>query len=78
MVDLNPTHAEVNPDAVRFPVDFPTPWMKNTPLHIAVKNKEIKIIKALVWDLNANPEAKNGNDKTPIDYCKQFIKDEET
>ena len=52
--------------------------MKNTPLHIAVKNKEIKIIKALVWDLNANPEAKNGNDKTPIDYCKQFIKDEET
>ena len=77
-MDLNPTHAEVDPEAMRFPVDFPSPWLKNTALHVAVKAKQIKVIKALVWELNANPDAKNSNDKTPIDYCKQFIKDEET
>lgn len=52
--------------------------MKNSPLHFAVKGKQIKAVKCLVWDLKANSGSKNLMGLTPKDYCSKFIKDEET
>jgi len=59
-------------------VDDCTPWLKNTPLHVAVKAKQIKAVKFLVWTLNANSKAKNASKLTPIDLCNKSIKDEAT
>jgi ankyrin repeat protein len=59
-------------------MDETTAWTKNTPLHIAVKNIQIKAVKTLVWDLKANTKALNANESTPIDFCNKFIKDEST
>lgn len=47
-------------EAAKHPVDDGTPWLKNTPLHLAVKAKQVKAVKLLIWDLNANPMAQNG------------------
>jgi len=58
--------------------DAQTPWLKNTPLHFAVKAKQVKAVKTLVWDLKADSSAKNYMDLTPKDYCQKFVKDEET
>jgi len=44
-------------EAAKHPVDEPSPWLKNTPLHLAVKAKQVKAVKLLIWDLNANPLA---------------------
>lgn len=59
-------------------VDDATPWLGNTPLHVAVKAKQIKAVKLLVWDLNANSKAQNKAKQTPIDFCNKFVKDEAT
>ena len=59
-------------------IEDKTPWLSNTALHIAVRSKQVKTVKTLVWDLKANVKSVNGMDLTPIDYCRQFIKDEET
>ena len=59
-------------------MDETTAWNKNTPLHIAVKNVQIKAVKTLVWDLKANTKAENTNGNTPIDFCNKFVKDEST
>ena len=47
-------------ETAKHPVDDPSPWLKNTALHLAVKAKQVKAVKLLVWDLNANPLAENG------------------
>ena len=58
-------------------VDDRSPWLGNTPLHIAVKYKQIRTVKSLVWDLHADCEVKNKNGQTPIDLCKKFAKEDE-
>lgn len=58
-------------------MDERTIWLQNTPLHIAVKAKQVKAVKVLVWDLKASTKAENANKLTPFDYCKKFIKEEE-
>lgn len=45
---------------------------------MAVKHKQIKAVKLLVFELNANSKAPNKSKQTPIDFCKKFIKDEAT
>ena len=55
-----------------------TAWLGNTPLHIAVKNKQLKAIKVLIWELKADNKIENNAGFSPKDYCKKFIKDEAT
>lgn len=80
--DQEPKNSEAAAAAAEHPgkhqVDDGSPWLGNTPLHVAVKAKQIKAVKLLVWDLNANSKAKNANNLTPVDYCKKYIKDEAT
>ena len=77
LIGASPTEAAVLGTA-KPSVDAATPWLRNTPLHLAVKSKQVKAVKVLVWDLQANTKAENANNSTPIDFCKKFIKDEET
>jgi len=77
LIGASPTEAAVT-GAAKHSVDAATPWLRNTPLHLAVKGKQVKAVKVLVWDLQANTKAENAQNSTPIDFCKKFIKDEET
>ena len=61
-----------------FNVGEQTPWLGNTPLHIAVKNKQLKAIKVLIWELKADNKLENYSKMNSIDYCKKFIKEEAT
>ena len=55
-----------------------TPWLQNTPLHVAVKHKQLKAIKVLIWELNSDAKQENKAKLSAKDYCKKFIKDEPT
>ena len=55
-----------------------TAWLGNTPLHIAVKNKQLKAIKVLIWELKADNKIENKAGFSARDYCNKFIKDEAT
>jgi ankyrin repeat protein len=65
-------------DQKPYEVNAQTPWQGNTPLLIAVKNKQLKVIKLLIWELNAGNKTENYSGLNAIDFCKKFIKDEAT
>ena len=65
-------------DQKPYKVNAQTPWQGNTALHIAVKNKQLKVIKLLIWELNADNKIENNSGLNAIDFCKKFIKDEAT
>ncbi|TNV86076.1 hypothetical protein FGO68_gene9698 [Halteria grandinella] len=57
----------------RFEADQQTQWMKNTPLHIAVKGIKLEIIKVLVHDYSLNPNITfNSLQKTPLHLAGQL------
>ena len=64
-------------EAQRFQPDDQTKWLKNTPLHIAVKNQQLEIVKCLVYDYGSDPSVENNQGKTPMALA-QSIKDEAT
>ena len=55
-----------------------TAWLENTILHLAVKSKQLEVVKVLVYEFNADVNAPNAKGLTPIDYCKKFVADEAT
>lgn len=55
----------------KFSVDQATRLKQATPLHVAVENKQLHIIRALIA-LGANPELKNSIDKTPLDLAVEM------
>mmetsp|Transcript_21310 Transcript_21310/g.32988 ORF Transcript_21310/g.32988 Transcript_21310/m.32988 type:complete len:207 (+) Transcript_21310:710-1330(+) len=65
------------PPGKYFP-DTLTPWLKNSPLHAAVKAKQLEVVRFLVFDLDASVELPNKKDFTPMAYCNKYIKDEAT
>jgi len=46
-----------------------TQWLKNTPLHIALKNFQLEVVKCLIFDF-AVEQLPNGQGKTPADIVK--------
>jgi len=54
-----------------------TPWLKNTPLHLAVRNQQLDVIKCLVFDYEADPQLENSAGKSALALA-QAIKDEAT
>lgn len=65
-------------DTKAFTADSATPWLGNTPLHLAVRFKQLKAIKVLMWELNANAKLENKAKNSALDHCNKFIKDEAT
>lgn len=53
-------------DSAKFKVDDQTNWLKNTPLHIAVRNQQLEVIKMLIYDYSADIALLNTAGKTPV------------
>ena len=55
-------------DTGRFAADQATLYQQMTPMHIAVKNLQLEVIKCLLYDYNIDPRAyPNSSGKTPLD-----------
>lgn len=55
----------------RFSINEATPKHKLTPLHCAVENRQLMVIKALM-ELGANPHLRNDEGLSPIDYALNY------
>lgn len=60
-------------DLGRFEADQQTQWLRNTPLHLAVSNLKLEVIKVLVNEYGLNPNVTfNAMQKTPLHIASQL------
>ena len=65
-------------DSGKVKVNEQTMYLKNTMLHVAVKSKQLEVIKSLIYDYNADVTLENASGKTPITLAMSDVKDEAT
>jgi len=58
------------PDVVRKIINTPDADMTRTPLHLAVRSNEPKLVDVLLM-AGASKDAKDGSGETAIDFCKR-------
>lgn len=57
-------------DSGRYSAEQQTHWLKNTPLHIAVRSLQLEIVKSLLYDYQVDVSVKNSLEKSALDVAQ--------